>query len=116
MAAGARHAPQFEAADITDIPALQAAIAALRARTGPILALLNNAANDKRHLAGTCTVERWDTGIAVNLRHQFFAAQAVLPDMKARASAPSSISARSAGSCWHGNMPAYTSNKAGCRV
>ncbi|MEO3691970.1 SDR family NAD(P)-dependent oxidoreductase [Roseateles paludis] len=113
LAVGARHAPQFEAADITDIPALQAAIAALRARTGPILALLNNAANDKRHLAETTTVEQWDAGIAVNLRHQFFAAQAVLPDMKA-AGIGSIINFGSVS--WklrHGNMPAYTSSKAG---
>src|SRR5262245_10325293 len=47
--AGSRHAPMFVEADVTDIPALERAIAAVRERFGPILALMNNAANDQRH-------------------------------------------------------------------
>src|SRR3954471_1138174 len=46
--AGARHAPLFVAADLTDIAALEAAIASVRQRFGPITGLLNNAANDRR--------------------------------------------------------------------
>ncbi|MGJ0523681.1 SDR family NAD(P)-dependent oxidoreductase [Burkholderia gladioli] len=77
-----RHAPVFVAADITDIDALRRAIAELRARTGPIAVLVNNAANDKRHSIEEVTPESFDAAIAVNLRHQFFAAQAVIEDMK----------------------------------
>jgi NAD(P)-dependent dehydrogenase (short-subunit alcohol dehydrogenase family) len=105
--------PVFVAADITDIPALRAAIETIRHATGPIAALLNNAANDKRHAVDTLTPEGWDAGIAVNLRHQFFAAQAVLPDMRA-AGGGSIVNFGSVS--WklrQGGMPAYTSSKAG---
>ncbi len=73
----------FEACDLTDIPALKRAIAAVRARLGPIAVLVNNAANDDRHATEEVTEALWDERIAVNLKHQFFCAQAVLPDMKA---------------------------------
>ncbi len=52
-------------------------------RPDPITALVNNAANDDRHKATDVTLEYWNDRIAVNLRHQFFAAQAVYPQMKA---------------------------------
>jgi NAD(P)-dependent dehydrogenase (short-subunit alcohol dehydrogenase family) len=109
---GARHAPRFVAADLTDIDALRAAIATLRAQIGPIEALLNNAANDRRHAIEDTTPASWDAGIAVNLKHQFFAAQAVLPDMKA-AGAGSIVHFGSMS--WYvkqGGMPAYTASKA----
>jgi len=73
----------FERADLTDIAALRAAIVAVRERIGPLSALVNNAAFDERHATEDVTPEQWDALMAVNLRHQFFAAQAVLPDMKA---------------------------------
>src|SRR5258705_12967571 len=71
----ARHAPAFVAADLTDIAALDRAIDALRQRTGPFTVLLNNAANDQRHSIESTTPQSWDAGIAVNLKHQFFAAK-----------------------------------------
>jgi NAD(P)-dependent dehydrogenase (short-subunit alcohol dehydrogenase family) len=73
----------FEPADLTDIAALRAAVTAARARIGPIGALVNNAAFDERHATDDVSPGQWDALMAVNLRHQFFAAQAVLPDMKA---------------------------------
>src|SRR5262249_10877602 len=79
----ARHVPVFVAADLPDIEALDAAIAARRARIGPIAVLLNNAANDRRHSIDETTSASWDAGIAVNLKHQFFAAKNVAADMKA---------------------------------
>ncbi|OXI87566.1 3-oxoacyl-ACP reductase [Burkholderia sp. AU33423] len=77
-----RHAPLFLQCDLTDIDALRHAIDAIRARIGAIAVLVNNAANDTRHAIGDVTPESFDAGIAVNLRHQFFAAQAVIDDMK----------------------------------
>lgn len=71
----------FEHADLTDIAALRQAIAAIRAALGPVDVLINNAAHDQRHDALEVTPEYWDERMAVNLKHQFFAAQAVLPDM-----------------------------------
>ena len=49
---------------------------------GPIRALVNNAANDDRHRVEGVSVDYWDERMAVNLRHQFFAAQAVRPQMR----------------------------------
>lgn len=73
----------FEAADLRDTLALRRAIEQIRAHFGPITVLVNNAANDQRHDTEEVTPEFFDNCIAVNLKHQFFAAQAVLPDMKA---------------------------------
>lgn len=80
---GQGRAVGYHHADLTDIPALRGAVAAARARFGPITVLVNNAAHDERHPTETVTPEFWDDRFAVNLKHQFFAAQAVLPDMKA---------------------------------
>ncbi|WP_321884261.1 SDR family NAD(P)-dependent oxidoreductase [Paraburkholderia bannensis] len=78
-----RHKPLFAAVDLTDIASLRAAIADVKAALGPIEVLVNNAANDKRHTLADVTPESFDAGIAVNVRHQLFAAQAVAEDMKA---------------------------------
>jgi NAD(P)-dependent dehydrogenase (short-subunit alcohol dehydrogenase family) len=72
----------FEHADLRDIAALQRAIVAIRQANGPITVLVNNAAHDERHDTEAVTPEYFDDRIAVNLKHQFFASQAVLPDMK----------------------------------
>ncbi|WP_418230143.1 SDR family NAD(P)-dependent oxidoreductase [Burkholderia mayonis] len=80
--ADAAHAPVFVACDLTDVAALRGAIDTIRAHIGPIAVLVNNAANDVRHAIEDVTPESFDAGIAVNLRHQFFAAQAVIDDMK----------------------------------
>jgi NAD(P)-dependent dehydrogenase (short-subunit alcohol dehydrogenase family) len=107
-----RHAPVFSAADLTDIGALDAASARLRGQIGPIAALINNAANDQRHAIDATTPESWDAGMAVNLKHQFFAAKNVAADMKA-AGAGSIVNLGSVS--WmlkQGGMPVYTTAKA----
>ena len=73
----------FHTVDLTDMAALRDGIAEVRRTLGPVSVLVNNAANDERHATETVTPEFWDERIAVNLKHQFFAAQAVIPDMKA---------------------------------
>jgi D-xylose 1-dehydrogenase len=73
----------FENLDLTDVAALQAGIARIKQHFGQIEILINNAANDERHATETITEQVWDNRMAVNLKHQFFCAQAVLPDMKA---------------------------------
>ena len=75
--------PLFLACDLTDIDALKAAVATVEQRLGAMDVLVNNAANDVRHTIEEVTPESFDRSIDVNLRHQFFAAQAVLPAMKA---------------------------------
>ena len=83
IAARGDPAPLVLEADVTNIPALQAAIGAARLKLGPIGVLVNNAANDQRHKVDEVSEEFWDRTQNVNLRHHFFAAQAVRADMKA---------------------------------
>lgn len=108
---GSAHAPLFVPTDLTDIPALEAAIDQVRERFGPIRVLLNNAANDKRHTIEETTPQSWDAGIAVNLKHQFFAARKVAPDMQ-QAGGGSIVNFGSVS--WmlkQGGMPVYTTAK-----
>ena len=110
--AASRNAPFFVHADLTDIAALDGAIDAVRKRFGPILVLLNNAANDRRHSIDETTAQAWDAGIAVNLKHQFFAARNVAADMK-EAGGGSIVNFGSIS--WmlkQGGMPVYTTAKA----
>ena len=75
----------FEACDVTDVPALKAAIASLAQRIGGgVDVLVNNVANDQRHSVDKVTLEYFDERVAINLRPHFFAAQAVLPSMRVR--------------------------------
>ena len=76
------HTVHFEQTDLADIDALRQSVGRVRARLGPITILINNAANDDRHRFEDVTPEYFDNRINVNLRHQFFAIQAVVPDMK----------------------------------
>lgn len=72
----------FLKCDIKDVKAYQAALAEVAGKQGPITVLVNNAAHDERHKLEDVTPEFWDDRIAVNLRHAFFAIQAVVPGMK----------------------------------
>jgi D-xylose 1-dehydrogenase len=102
----------FLECDVTDIPALQARIAEARAKLGPIAVLVNNAANDERHAVADVTAEYWDHAQNVNLRHHFFAAQAVHPQMR-ELGFGSIVNLSSI--AWRGapEMPAYSAAKAG---
>jgi NAD(P)-dependent dehydrogenase (short-subunit alcohol dehydrogenase family) len=79
------HGPavHFEPCDVRDVPALRGALARCADRLGTIGVLVNNAARDDRHDVADVTPEYWDENQAVNLRHHFFAAQAVAPGMAA---------------------------------
>jgi len=103
---------RFIECDITDVVRYQAVIREFEAAHGPALALVNNAANDERHKWEDVTPEFWDGRIAVNMKHAFFAAQAVLPGMIA-AKRGSIINFGSIS--WMiltGNLAAYTASKA----
>lgn len=79
-----RHGARFELTDLTDIPATRDLIQRLIDENGPFDILVNNAANDDRHSIEDVTEEYWDNRLSVNLKHQFFCAQAVVPGMKSR--------------------------------
>jgi NAD(P)-dependent dehydrogenase (short-subunit alcohol dehydrogenase family) len=101
----------FERCDLTDVPALQRTIAAIRGRLGPIQVLVNNAAHDERHATQDVTEAVWDSRIAVNLKHQFFCAQAVLPDMKAAGAGAIVNLGSTSWMIGQGGMAAYTACK-----
>lgn len=81
LAAGST-APLFLPCDIRDVAALQRAVAEAGDRLGDITVLLNNAASDDRHGWADVTPAYWDDRMAINQRPQFFAAQAVVPQMR----------------------------------
>jgi NAD(P)-dependent dehydrogenase (short-subunit alcohol dehydrogenase family) len=76
--------PRFERCDVRDIDGLQAAIRSFEAEHGGVDVLINNAANDDRHTVEAVDVAYWDNRMEINLRHQFFAAQAVRAGMARR--------------------------------
>jgi NAD(P)-dependent dehydrogenase (short-subunit alcohol dehydrogenase family) len=82
LGAAGHPAPLFTKCDVRDIAAYQAAIGEVAAKFGAITVLINNAARDDRHVIADVTPAFWDERIAVNLRHQYFAIQAVAPGMK----------------------------------
>lgn len=101
-----------EVCDLRDIAALRAAFARLKERLGPAAVLVNNAARDDRHDWRDVTPDYWDERQATNLRHMFFAIQAVAPDMIAAGGG--AIVNMGSNSWWEagGGFPAYATAKA----
>jgi len=102
----------FFPCDLTDIAALKDAAARLAEKLGPVAVLVNNAANDDRHDWKDVTPDYFDERIATNLRHFFFAIQAVAPGMIA-AGQGSIVNLGS--NSWYqavGNLPVYATAKA----
>jgi NAD(P)-dependent dehydrogenase (short-subunit alcohol dehydrogenase family) len=112
LAPTAAAVPLFERVDLKDIDALKSAIARFEDQLGGVDVLVNNAANDDRHTIEQVTPEYWDERMNTNLRHLFFAAQAVAPAMK-RAGGGSIINFGSIS--WHlalGELVLYQTAKA----
>ena len=107
----AGHQVHFEACDLRDIAALRQAIANIKAKFGLVGILVNNAAHDQRHATLEVTPEYFDERIAVNLKHQFFAAQAVIPDMQALGGGSIINFGSVSWMIGQGNMPVYTAAK-----
>jgi NAD(P)-dependent dehydrogenase (short-subunit alcohol dehydrogenase family) len=81
VAARTGNCPHYAVADLRDIGALRLAIATLTEATGTPTVLVNNAGNDDRMPLEEVSPDYWDERFATNLRHQFFAAQALIPGM-----------------------------------
>ena len=99
--------------DLTDVDALRGAVAEVEARFGPIRALVNNAANDQRFEIDEITPEQWDASQSVNIRQQFFVAQAVRAGMR---DAGGGAIVNMSSTAWMngvGTMVPYTEAKAG---
>ncbi|WP_321901745.1 SDR family NAD(P)-dependent oxidoreductase [Paraburkholderia tropica] len=77
-----QYEPVYHRCDLRDIDALQRCFDAIAQAAGDVQILVNNAANDDRHDVGDVSAAYWDDRLAVNLRHQFFCAQAVVDGMR----------------------------------
>ena len=110
--AGQEAEVRFASCDLRDIDALKSSFAALEAALGPATVLVNNAARDDRHGWEEVTPAYYDERIAANLRHMFFAIQAVAPGMIAAGGG--SIINLGSDSWWRagGGFPVYTTAKA----
>jgi NAD(P)-dependent dehydrogenase (short-subunit alcohol dehydrogenase family) len=75
-------APIYHHCDLSDIAALQQTVAGILAKFPDVAVLVNNAGNDARHTIAEVTSASWDRSISVNLKHQFFMSQAVIPAME----------------------------------
>ena len=82
IAAETNNTVHFFQCDVRDISALQSAIDQAQKKIGDIGILINNAASDDRHTFESVTPEYWDERFATNLRHMFFAAKAIAPQMQ----------------------------------
>ena len=74
--------PKFIECNILDINKLQNIIKKIISEKGPIHCLVNSAANDDRHTTEQVDEKYWDNRMSINLKHYFFAAQAVVKGMK----------------------------------
>ncbi len=112
IAAG-QAAPWYAACDVRDVAAYQALLTRVASEVGPVRVLVNNAGRDDRHKMEEVTSEFWDDRLALNLKHYFFAIQAVAPGM-AQAGGGSVINMGSV-SWMRGrpNLAGYTTAKAG---
>ena len=104
-------APLFLPCDLRDIDALRTAVKTATDALGTITVLVNNAAHDERHKLEDVTPEYWDERINVNLRHQFFAAQAVAEGMRAAGGGAIINFGSTSWMIGQGGMAAYTAAK-----
>ena len=113
LVAAGHAAPWYGACDVRDVAAYQSLLARVATELGPVRVLVNNAGRDDRHKMEEVTSEFWDDRIALNLKHYFFAIQAVAPGME-KAGGGSVINMGSV-SWMRGrpNLVGYTTAKAG---
>jgi len=109
---GGASVPTYFHCNLLNIEALREVIGKVRDQLGPVAVLVNNAASDMRHDFREVTEAYWNERINVNLRHAFFAVQAVYSHMK-ELGGGSIINFGSMS--WYecqGNMTGYTTAKA----
>jgi D-xylose 1-dehydrogenase len=105
--------PRYLPCDLTDLQGMKETFDGIEKEMGTVQVLVNNAANDDRHRLEEVTPRYWDERIAVNLRHLFFGAQAVVPGMRA---AQSGVIINLGSISWHlglTDLTIYQTAKAG---
>jgi NAD(P)-dependent dehydrogenase (short-subunit alcohol dehydrogenase family) len=114
LAEGGALAPFYQHCDLRNLDALKVAVSAVNARWGGIDVLVNNAAHDQRHTIESVTPEYFDDRMAINLRHYFFAAQAVLPWMCEQGRGSIINFSSTSWKIKGGGYPLYATAKAAC--
>lgn len=112
MEAETGNRPLFIQGDITDIPALHAAMDQAAKAHGPITRLINNAANDQRHATLDVDEAFWDWSQAINLKAYFFACQHAIRGMPASGGAIVNFTSISY-MMGNAGYPAYTTANSG---
>jgi NAD(P)-dependent dehydrogenase (short-subunit alcohol dehydrogenase family) len=74
--------PVYSHCDLTDTTAINTSVRYILQQFNSVDVLVNNAGNDSRHSIEEVTPDYWDQAMAVNLKHQFFMSQAVIPSMR----------------------------------
>ena len=105
------HSVMYVHCDVTDTDALRQAIRSVSEAFGPVGVLVNNAAHDQRHKLEDVTPEYWDERIAINIKHQFFASQAVVDDMKKLGGGSIINMGSTSWMIGNGGMACYTASK-----
>ena len=103
--------PIFIKCNLKNINELKSSIELVKNKLGPIHTLINNAANDERHDLDSVTPEYWDDRMNINLKHYFFATQAVYKDMKKKGSGTIVNIGSFSWMLAQGGMPGYTTAK-----
>ncbi len=112
IAARGHPKPLFMPCDLREIENLRSCIEKVRKDLGAIRVLVNNAGNDDRHATADVTVDYWNDRMAVNVRHQFFAAQAVRPMMRDAGGGSIIMFGSITWLVGDGDCPAYVTSKA----
>ena len=101
----------FQICDLRDIDQLKNSVQEVSKTLGAIDVLVNNAARDDRHSLESITSEYFDERIATNLKHQLFAAQAVVSDMEKKGGGVIINMGSTSWMIGQGGMPCYTTAK-----
>ncbi|MGK6315973.1 SDR family NAD(P)-dependent oxidoreductase [Neorhizobium sp. DT-125] len=109
----ARHPVHYLKADLRDVAAAKAAVDRAAEAIGSLSVLVNNAGWDDRHDLEAVTEDYWDEAQAINLKQMFFVSQAAVPHLRKAGSGAIVNFSSIAYLLNMGEMPAYTTAKAG---
>ena len=113
LAKTSRHPPIYLKADLRDVGGTKAAVDDAARGLGSLSVLINNAGWDDRHEFEDVTEDYWDNSQAINLKQVFFVTQAAVPQIR-QGGGGSIVNFSSIAYMRNmGQMPAYTTAKAG---
>lgn len=113
LTAKSRNPVLYVKADLRNVGEARAAVNEAAAKLGSMSVLINNAGWDDRHELESVTEEYWDNSQTINLKQMFFVSQAAVPHLR-KAGGGAIVNFSSIAYLLNmGEMPAYTTAKAG---